>query len=61
MAKYQSSMQISEKEVATALEERKKDDKGNAGTEYHYARSVRRRARRRRGRDRNTASAMPKH
>ena len=32
--KYQSSMQISEKEVATALEERKKDDKGNAGTEY---------------------------
>jgi peptidyl-prolyl cis-trans isomerase SurA len=32
--KYQSSMQISEKEVATALEARKKDDKGNAGTEY---------------------------
>jgi peptidyl-prolyl cis-trans isomerase SurA len=32
--KYQSSMQVSEKEVATALEARKKDDKGNAGTEY---------------------------
>ena len=32
--KYQSSMQISDKEVATALEARKKDDKGNAGVEY---------------------------
>ncbi len=32
--KYQSSMQVSDKEVATALEARKKDDKGNAGTEY---------------------------
>jgi peptidyl-prolyl cis-trans isomerase SurA len=32
--KYQSSMQVSEKEVASALEARKKDDKGNAGTEY---------------------------
>jgi peptidyl-prolyl cis-trans isomerase SurA len=32
--KYQSSMQISDKEVATVLEARKKDDKGNAGVEY---------------------------
>lgn len=32
--KFQSSMQISEKEVASALEERKKDEKSNAGTEY---------------------------
>ena len=32
--KYQSSMQVTDKEVASALEARKKDDKPNAGTEY---------------------------
>ncbi len=34
--KYQSSMQISEKEVASALEARKKDDKSNSGSGTEY-------------------------
>ena len=32
--KYQSSLQVTDKEVATALEARKKDDKPSAGFEY---------------------------